>query len=86
MKKTKSHKFIYESIIFFVKKIQIYVVIKKKIDLGLEKIRSVFILFYFLCIDKMVFGKEKSDLCLLNKTKSFGLKKIKKKKEEKGQE
>ena len=65
MNQTKSHKFIYECILFFVKKIQICVVIKKKkFDLGLEKIRSVYLFIYlFLCIDKMVFGKE-SQICV----------------------
>ena len=36
-----------------------------------RKIRSIFV-----HVKKIVFGIEKSDLCLLNKTKSFGLKKI----------
>ena len=29
----------------------------------------------FLCVEKIVFGIEKSNMCLLNKTKSFGFKK-----------
>ena len=45
---------------------------KKKKWFGLE-IRYVFV---YVKKKKIVFGKEKSDLCLLNKTKSFGLKKI----------
>ena len=45
-------------------KIQIYVVIK--LDFGLEKWDM------FLCVEKIVFGIEKSNMCLLNKTKSFG--------------
>ena len=35
-----------------------------------RKIRSIFV-----HVKKKVFGIKKSDLCLLNKTKSFGLKK-----------
>ena len=70
--KTKSHKSIYECIIFYVKKIQICVVIKK-IWFGLEKLD-----LFFVYVKKIVFGIEKSDICLLNKTKSFGFKKKKK--------
>ena len=29
----------------------------------------------FLCVEKIVFGIEKSNMCLLNKTKPFGFKK-----------
>ena len=47
---------------------------KKKNDL-VQKIRYVFV---YVKKKKIVFGKEKSDLCLLNKTKSFGLLKKKK--------
>ena len=43
---------------------------KKKFLIGFRKIRLVFV-----HVKKIVFGIEKSDLCLLNKTKSFGLKK-----------
>ena len=35
---------------------------------GLEKLD-----LFFVYVKKIVFGIEKSDLCLLNKTKSFGL-------------
>ena len=40
---------------------------------GLEKLD-----LFFVYVKKIVFGIEKSDLCLLNKTKSFGLLKKKK--------
>ena len=42
---------------------------KKNFWFGLKKSRYVFVY-----VKKIVFGKEKSNLCLLNKTKSFGLK------------
>ena len=48
----------------------------KKILIWFRKIKSIFV-----HVKKIVFDKEKSDLCLLNKTKSFGLKKKEKKKE-----
>ena len=44
--------------------------IKKKLIWFIKKIR-----FVLVCVKKKKkFGKEKSNLCLLNKTKSFGLK------------
>ena len=49
-------------------KIEICVVIK--IDFGLEKWD-----FFFLCVEKIIFWEKNSNLCLLNKLKSFGFKK-----------
>ena len=69
--KTKSHKSIYECIIFFIKKISDLCCDKKDL-IWFRKIKSIFVHLK----KKKVFGIEKSDLCLLNKTKSFGFKKI----------
>ena len=44
----------------------------KKFDFGLEKLDSFFV---YVKKKKKKIGIEKSNLCLLNKTKSFGLKK-----------
>ena len=57
---------------FSLLKNQIYLVIKKK-RIWFRKIR-----FVFVCVEKIVFNKEKLDMCLLNKTNSFGFFLIKK--------
>ena len=71
--KIKSHKFIYEFIlfwIFFLKKFRSVDVSEKKKNLVYKK------LDLFLLCKKSGFWRENSDLFLFNKTKSFGLKKI----------
>ena len=54
--KTKSHKFIYECILFFVlKKSDLLLWVKKKNDFGLEKKNQI----CFCCVKKDVFFKRK---------------------------